>query len=109
MNCTPEKTFIVSPATYNELKEAEEKAIAALGLLEDVINPAFGDLRCDGLLGEKEESRGDRAISWMEKNFNALYAASYAARNLIENVADTLQMLPVQQEPEARKGAAQAL
>ena len=109
MNCTPEKAFIASPAIYNELEEAMEKAIAALGLLEDVINPAFGDLRCDGLLGEKEESRGDRAISWMEKNFNALYAASYAARNLIENVADTLQMLPVQQEPEARKGAAQAL
>ena len=45
----------------------------------------------------------------MEKNFNALYAASYAARNLIENVADTLQMLPAQQEPEAKKEAAQAL
>ena len=26
------------------------------------------------------------------------YAASYAARNLIENVADTLRMLPVQKE-----------
>lgn len=98
MNCTPQKTFIVSPATYNELKEAEEKAIAALGLLEDVINPAFGDLRCDGLLGTKEESRGKHAVDWMEKNFNALYAASYAARNLVESVADTLQILPMREE-----------
>ena len=51
MNCTPEKTLIASPAIYNELAEAEEKAVAVLGLLEDVIQPAFGDFRCDGMLG----------------------------------------------------------
>lgn len=95
---TSGKTLIAPTSIYNELIEAEEKAIAALGLLEDVIQPAFEDLRCDGLLGTEEESRGDRAVDWMEKNFNALYAASYAARNLIENVADTLRMLPVQKE-----------
>lgn len=95
---TSGKNLSLPTAIYNELIEAEEKAVAALGLLEDVIQPAFGDLRCDGLLGVKEESRGDRAIDWMERNFNALYAASYAARNLIENVADTLQMLPVWEE-----------
>lgn len=85
-------------SVYNELIDAEVKAIAALGLLEDVIQPAFGDLRCDGLLGEKVESRGNRAIDWMEKNFNALYAASYAARSLIEDVANTLQTLPAQED-----------
>lgn len=88
-------------------KTAEEKAIAVLGLLEDVIQPAFGDLRCDGLLDQKGKSRGDCAIDWVEKNFNALYSACYAARSLIEDVADTLQMLPVQQETEIGKEAAQ--
>lgn len=98
MNCTPEKTLIVSPAIYNELAGAEEKAVAVLGLLTDVIQPAFGDFSCDGMLSMSGKSRGDCAIDWMENNFNALYAASYAARNLIENVVETLQMLPVQQE-----------
>ncbi len=45
---TSAKTLIAAPVIYNELKDAEEKAIAVLGLLEDVIQPAFGDLRCDG-------------------------------------------------------------
>ena len=92
---TSAKTLIAAPVIYNELKDAEEKAIAVLGLLEDVIQPAFGDLRCDG------------AIDWVEKNYNALYSACYAARSLIEDVADTLQMLPVQQETEIGKEAAQ--
>ena len=98
---TSAKTLIAAPVIYNELKDAEEKAIAVLGLLEDVIQPAFGDLRCDGLLDQKGKSRGDCAI------FNALYSACYAARSLIEDVADTLQMLPVQQETEIGKEAAQ--
>lgn len=42
---TSAKTLIAAPVIYNELKDAEEKAIAVLGLLEDVIQPAFGDLR----------------------------------------------------------------
>ena len=88
---TSAKTLIAAPVIYNELKDAEEKAIAVLGLLEDVIQPAFGDLRCDGLLDQKGKSRGDCAIDWVEKNFNALYSACYAARSLIEDVADTLQ------------------
>ena len=100
---TSAKTLIAAPVIYNELKDAEEKAIAVLGLLEDVIQPAFGDLRCDGLLDQKGKSRGDCAIDWVEKNFNALYSACYAARSLIEDVADTLQMLPVQQETEIRR------
>ena len=104
---TSAKTLIAAPVIYNELKDAEEKAIAVLGLLEDVIQPAFGDLRCDGLLDQKGKSRGDCAIDWVEKNFNALYSACYAARSLIEDVADTLQMLPVQQETEIGKEAAQ--
>ena len=95
---TSGKTLIAPTSIYNELIEAEEKAIAALGLLEDVIQPAVEGLRRDGLLGTEEESRGERGVDWMEKNFNALYATSYAARNLIENVADTLRMLPVQKE-----------
>ena len=41
---TSAKTLIAAPVIYNELKDAEEKAIAVLGLLEDVIQPAFGDL-----------------------------------------------------------------
>ena len=104
---TSAKTLIAAPVIYNELKDAEEKAIAVLGLLEDVIQPAFGDLRCDGLLDQKGKSRGDCAIDWVEKNFNALYSACYAARSLIEDVADTLQMLPVQQETEIGTEAAQ--
>ena len=104
---TSAKTLIAAPVIYNELKDAEEKAIAVLGLLEDVIQPDFGDLRCDGLLDQKGKSRGDCAIDWVEKNFNALYSACYAARSLIEDVADTLQMLPVQQETEIGKEAAQ--
>ena len=55
---TSAKTLIAAPVIYNELKDAEEKAIAVLGLLEDVIQPAFGDLRCDGLLDQKGKSRG---------------------------------------------------
>ena len=54
---TSGKTLIAPTSIYNKLIEAEEKAIAALGLLEDVIQPAFEDLRCDGLLGTEEESR----------------------------------------------------
>lgn len=95
---TSAKTLIAAPVIYNELKDAEEKAIAVLGLLEDVIQPA---LRCDGPLDQKGKSRGDCAIDWLEKNFTALYSACYAARSLIEDVADTLQMLPVQQGKEA--------
>ena len=43
---TSGKTLIAPTSIYNELIEAEEKAIAALGLLEDVIQPAhavFGE------------------------------------------------------------------
>ena len=63
--------------------------------MEDVIDPAFYGYRCSGLLDAwSEETGGDKgraALRWMEKHFDALYAACYAVNLLADQVACTLQ------------------
>ncbi len=70
------------------LVDLEQIAIAASGLLEDTIYPMFRGSRLDRLLEEisKEEgcSREAAALSWMEENFDCLYAAVYAVSALVE-------------------------
>ena len=59
---TSGKTLIAPTSIYNELIEAEEKAIAALGLLEDVIQPAFEDLR-----QHRTKEKCDIIKSWISR------------------------------------------
>ena len=70
------------------LVDLEQISNAAYGLLEDTIYPMFRGSRLDGLLDEisKEEgcSREAAALSWMEDNFDCLYAAVYAVSALGE-------------------------
>jgi len=91
-----EKDYIVAPERIiRKLDEAEQAAVAINGLMEDVIDPAFYGYRCCGLLDEwSEETGGDKgsaALRWMEKHFDALYAACYAVNLLAAQVACTLQ------------------
>ena len=79
------------------LEEASEKAIAALEILEDVIQPAFKYMRCKGILDMSGKSREACAIDWMEKNFDVLSSASYAAMILIRDVSDFIHTQDIQQ------------
>lgn len=53
---------------------------------------------CEGLLIEySAQTGGDlnkAARAWMEENIDVLYAAEYAAQQLLSEAMDTLQMLP---------------
>lgn len=98
------KDYIIAPAHIGyELQQAEISAVAVKGLLEDLITPVFECFTCAGLLDEKSKhtggDKGAAALEWMEENFNALYAACFAADALSQRVMDILQMLPRVQEP----------
>ena len=100
------KDYIIAPECIrHRLEEAESAAVAITGLMEDVIDPAFDGYACRGLLDAwSKETGGDKgsaAVNWMEKHFDALYAACNAVNALSRQVADILQMLPRVQEKEA--------
>ena len=90
---------IIIPAKYRRgLDNAEYQAIAAHALLENIIEPMIHCTTCEGLLIEyAEQTGGDlnkAARAWMEENIDVLYAAEYAAQQLLSEAMDTLQMLP---------------
>ena len=90
---------IVIPAKYRRgLDNAEYQVIAAHDLLENIIEPMIHCTTCEGLLREyAEQTGGDlnkAARAWMEENIDVLYAAEYAAQQLLSEAMDTLQMLP---------------
>ena len=81
---------IIIPAKYRRgLDNAEYQTI---------IEPMIHCTRCEGLLIEyAEQTGGDlnkAARAWMEENIDVLYAAEYAAQQLLSEAMDTLQMLP---------------
>ena len=91
-----EKDYIIAPERIiRKLDEAEQASVAINGLMEDVIDPAFYGYRCCGLLDEwSKETGGDKgsaALRWMEKHFDELYAACYAANLLAVKVTCVLQ------------------
>ena len=101
-----EKDYIIAPERIrHRLEEAENAAVAITGLMEDVIDPTFDGYACRGLLDawskETDGDKGSAAVNWMEKHFDALYAACNAVNVLSRQVADILQMLPCVQEKEA--------
>ena len=90
---------IIIPAKYRRgLDNAEYQVNAAHALLENIIEPMIHCTRCEGLLIEyAEQTGGDlnkAARAWMEENIDVLYAAEYAAQQLLSEAMDTLQMLP---------------
>ena len=90
---------IIIPAEYrHDLDNAEYQVIAAHALLENIIEPMIHCTTCEGLLKEYAEQTGgnlnEAARSWMEENIDVLYAAEYAAQQLLSEAMDTLQMLP---------------
>lgn len=90
--------IVASPKACNMLRDAEYQVIHASTLLEDVVEPSFECCRCDGILADyARETGGDldkAARAWMEENIDVLYAAEYAAQQLLSEAMDTLQMLP---------------
>ena len=82
---------VIIPASRKEVN-------AAHALLENIIEPMIHCTRCEGLLIEyAEQTGGDlnkAARAWMEENIDVLYAAEYAAQQLLSEAMDTLQMLP---------------
>ena len=81
---------IIIPAKYRRgLDNAE---------YQNIIEPMIHCTRCEGLLIEyAEQTGGDlnkAARAWMEENIDVLYAAEYAAQQLLSEAMDTLQMLP---------------
>lgn len=90
---------IIIPAKYQrDLDNAEYQVNAAHALLENIIEPMIHCTRCEGLLIEySAQTGGDlnkAARAWMEENIDVLYAAEYAAQQLLSEAMDTLQMLP---------------
>lgn len=98
-----ERYLIASPAVRRELEEAELYAVAALGLMQDIVSPSFLGCTCKGVLDVKGKSQEEAAVQWMKEHFDSLQSACYAAGVLIEKVADILQLLPHTQEAEAGK------
>lgn len=79
---------IIIPAKYRRgLDNAEYQVNAAHALLENIIEPMIHCTRCEGLLIEyAEQTGGDlnkAARAWMEENIDVLYAAEYAAQQLL--------------------------
>lgn len=81
-----------------DLQQASEDSVAAMCLLEDVIDPMFEDCRCDGILEAYAKKNGGdlnkAARAWMEENYNALCTTIYAVNHMISRVTDTLQGMP---------------
>ena len=98
-----ERYLIASPAVRRELEEAELYAVAALGLMQDIVSPSFLGCTRKGVLDVKGKSQEEAAVQWMKEHFDSLQSACYAAGVLIEKVADILQLLPHTQEAEAGK------
>ena len=93
-----EKDYIIAPERIiRKLDDAEQASVAINGLMEDVIDPAFYGYRCCGLLDDwSKETGGDKgraALRWMEKHFDALYAACYADNLLAAQVTCDLQTI----------------
>lgn len=94
-----EERYIIAPAQIGvELDKAKFEVVAASGLLENIVDPAFHCCTCEGILDEySRETGGDKdkaARLWMEENFDSLYSAQYAIGILIDEAADILQLLP---------------
>ena len=99
--------FIIAPARIAaKLGQAGRQTAAASLLLDDIVDPIFRCFTLEGAIREySEQTGGDKnaaARLWMEENYDTLYAAFYAANVLIGEVADMLQLLPVQTEKEAQ-------
>ena len=93
---------IIIPAKYRrDLDNAEYQVNAAHALLENIIEPMIHCTTCEGLLIEySAQTGGDlnkAARAWMEENIDVLYAAEYAAQQLLSEAMDTLQMLPIKE------------
>lgn len=83
---------IIIPAKYRRgLDNAEYQVNAAHALLENIIEPMIHCTRCEGLLIEyAEQTGGDlnkAARAWMEENIDVLYAAEYAAQQLLSEAS----------------------
>ena len=87
-------TFIASRDIQEDLANAESGAVAVYGLLKDIIEPAFCQCTCEGILNHSKLTREGAALEWMEEHFDALYAACFAALTLSEKLSDTLVDLP---------------
>lgn len=79
---------IIIPAKYRrDLDNAKYQVNAAHALLENIIEPMIHCTRCEGLLIEySAQTSGDlnkAARAWMEENIDVLYAAEYAAQQLL--------------------------
>ena len=103
-----EERYIIAPASIGaELSAAELEVVAARGLLEDVVDPAFHCCTCNGILNEySRETDGDKdkaARLWMEEHFDSMYAAQYAIGVLIGEAAEILQLLPRAEQRKAEK------
>lgn len=89
-----------SDDVFFDLDQAELEAVAAYGLLDSIIEPAFSCHTCNSILESyAQETEGDydkAAREWMEEYFDVLCSAVYACRQLVGECSDRLQMLPFQ-------------
>lgn len=78
-----------------------------VGLSQDVIAPAFGDWTCEGFLQSYSKATGkdrrDIALEWVERNYNAIYAANLAIQTMSSLAVDILEILPPLQERESKE------